>query len=203
MQSPFVLLALTLAGLYCAKLWRDDLRAARAGSTVRGGFPGAVPAPPRAVGLAITGALALLALETAGEFALGIAAEQTRMTLAFAAYSALAAPIIEEIIFRGWLVLDRHRPAMRWAGILAASVLFALLHPFLWVWDDAGFRLTLTLKGGFSTTLLFLSSLWFYTARFTPWNPQRSLLPCFAAHAAKNVGVVVIKAVSGHLVVTG
>ncbi|MBM3842785.1 MAG: CPBP family intramembrane metalloprotease [Verrucomicrobia bacterium] len=161
MPSPLVLLALTLAGLYCAKLWRDDLRAAQAGRTVRGGFPGAVPAPPRAVGLAIAGALVLLALETVGELTLGIAAEQTRMNLAFAAYSVLAAPIIEEVIFRGWLVLDRHGPAVRWAGIVAASVLFALLHPFLWAWDDAGFRLTLTLKGWFSTTVLFLSSLWF------------------------------------------
>ncbi|MEY3608203.1 MAG: hypothetical protein RLZZ447_991 [Verrucomicrobiota bacterium] len=202
MQSPLVLLVLTLAGLFCAKLWRDDLRAAQAGRSVRGGFPGAVSAPPRAVGLAITGALALLALETAGELTLGIAGEQTRMNLAFAAYSVLAAPVIEEVIFRGWLVLDRHGNAVRWAGIVAASGLFALLHPFLWAWDDAGFRLTLTLKGSFSTALLFLCSLWFYTVRFAPWNPGHSLLPCFAAHAAKNLGVVAIKAASGHLTLT-
>jgi len=30
-------------------------------------------------------------------------------------------------------------------------------------------------------------------------NPTRSLLPCIAAHAAKNAGVFVIKAAQGHV----
>jgi hypothetical protein len=33
--------------------------------------------------------------------------------------------------------------------------------------------------------------------RFFGLNPQRSLLPCFVAHAAKNLGVLAIKYVQG------
>jgi hypothetical protein len=36
--------------------------------------------------------------------------------------------------------------------------------------------------------------------RFYRWNPAHSLLPCIAAHAAKNLGVIGIKAAQGFLV---
>lgn len=91
--------------------------------------------------------MVLLALESVGGLKLGIALEQTRMNLAFVASSILAAPIIEEIIFGSWLALDRSGNAAHWTRIVGASVLFALLHPFLKAGDDASFRLTLTLKG--------------------------------------------------------
>ena len=45
--------------------------------------------------------------------------------------------------------------------------------------------------------MIFAASLWFYTVRFFGLNPQRSLLPCVAAHAAKNLGVFTIKYVQG------
>jgi len=47
---------------------------------------------------------------------------------------------------------------------------------------------------------VFAGSLWFYAVRFASWNPQRSLLPCFAAHAAKNLGVIAVKAAQGFVV---
>ena len=208
MNHPLLLVLMTAAGLYFGKLWRDDLREARkpgGGAAPPPGFPGATDAPRRAVVIAVVGALALLALETYLENALGLAAQQSRMTWLFALYSIAAAPIIEELIFRGWLVIDgstslaagsRGR-AVTWAAAVAASAGFAALHPFLWRWDDAGFALTLTAKGWFSTTAIFAGSVWFYVARLAVWNPQRSLLPCFAAHAAKNLGVVAIKATTG------
>ena len=121
------------------------------------------------------------------------------MTWLFALYSIAGAPVIEEIIFRGWLVVQHRGRTTMWAAAVVASLAFAALHPFLWLWDDAGFRLTLTSKGAFSTAMLFLGSLWFYAARLGPWNPARSLLPCFAAHAAKNAGVVVAKAAGGFM----
>jgi hypothetical protein len=46
---------------------------------------------------------------------------------------------------------------------------------------------------------LFATSLWLYVARFASWNPTRSLLPCFVGHAAKNAGVVAIKAMAGYM----
>lgn len=198
-HNPVLLLVLLAAGIYVATLWREDLRAAEAGQPVRGALPGATPAPRHAIVAAVAGAFVLLALETAGEFALGLAEQQSRMTWLFAAYSIVSAPVIEELIFRGWIVVENRGRGAVWSGAVAASVVFALLHPFLWEWDEEGFRLTLNAKGVFSTAMLFAGSVWFYAARLAPWNPSRSLLPCFAAHAAKNAGVVAIKAACGYM----
>lgn len=199
MNHPLLLALLTAAGLYVAKLWRDDARAASAGHPNARALPGAALAPPRAVIIAIIGALVLVAAETAGEHALGIAAQQSTMTWLFAVYSIAAAPVIEELIFRGWLVIENRGRSALWAGAVGASVLFAALHPFLWRWDDAGFAFTFGAKSWFSAAMVFATSLWFYAVRFAPWNPSRSLLPCFAGHAAKNIAVVVVKAALGFM----
>ncbi|MBC7367823.1 MAG: CPBP family intramembrane metalloprotease [Undibacterium sp.] len=196
MNHPLLLILMTGVGLYCARLWRGDMRA-RPGKP--GAMPGAEPATPRAIGIAVTGALVILGLETWGETVLGLAAEQSRMTALFAVYSVVAAPVIEEIIFRGFFVVESRRRALVWAGAAGASVLFAALHPFLWRWDEAGFAWTPNAKGAFSTGVVFATSLWLYAARLGRWNPRGSLLPCFAAHAAKNLGVVAIKAWLGFL----
>jgi membrane protease YdiL (CAAX protease family) len=197
-QPPLLLLLMTAGSLALGWLWWTDLRSARAGQPNPRAFPGAVPARPAAVVIAVAGAIALLGLETWGEAALGLSGEQSRMTWLFGVYS-LTAAIIEEVIFRGYLVVERRGPAALWAGAIAASVLFAALHPFLWKWDDAGFALTLGAKGAFSTAIVFATSLWLYAARFGKWNPTRSLLPCIAGHAAKNAGVIAIKAAQGFL----
>ncbi len=204
MNHPILLVLLIIAGLYVGWLWRGDLQAAHAGKPHPNAFPGARPANRQATVIAIIGALLLVALETVGEYQLGIAGEQTRMTWLFAAYSVLAAPIIEELVFRGWLVVDvdrRHRnaPWPTWAAAVGFSLLFAALHPFLWRWDEHGFALHLTVKGGFSTMMAIATSLWLYASRLAAWNPSHSLLPCFAAHAARNLAVVAIKAATGFI----
>jgi uncharacterized protein len=199
MNNPLLLALLTVAGLYVAKLWFDDVRATQEGKATPHVLPGATTAPRRAITIAVIGALVLLGAETVGEIALGIADEQSQMTWLFALYSVAAAPWIEEIIFRGWLVIEYHGRATLWFGAVGASVLFAMLHPFLWRWDHAGFVLTPGTKGWFSTVVVFTTSLWFYVARLAPWNPQHSLLPSFAGHAAKNAGVVAIKAATGFI----
>lgn len=194
MDNPLVILVMLGAGAYLGKLWSDDLHAQRPG-----GLPGAARTYSRAVFIAIAGALLLLALETGGEKWLGVADQQSKMTWLFAAYSILAAPILEELVFRGYLVVAGKGRRALWTSILAFSVGFALLHPFLWRWDDAGFALTLTTKGFFSVAVVFAMSLWLYVARFASWNPSHSLFPCVAAHAAKNAGVVLVKAASGYM----
>ncbi len=196
-QNPFLSLLLAAAGLYLGKLWLDDLRAAGRGRPNPRAFPGATPARRTAILVAVLGALALLALETWGETALGLSSQQSHLTWLFAGYS-LTAAIIEEIVFRGYLVIEGRGPAALWGGIVAASVLFAAAHPFLWKWD-AGLVLTLNAKGAFSTAVVFAMSLWMYACRFAPWNPSRSLLPCIAGHAAKNAGVIAIKAAQGFM----
>ncbi len=206
MNHPLLLILMTGVGIFCAWIWRQDLRsnlqrrqAAEPKPANGGGLPGAEPSSARAVIIAVVGALVILALETWGESVLGLTAEQSKMTAVFALYSVVGAPIIEELIFRGFLVVEHKRSTVVWAGALGASVLFAALHPFLWRWEDAGFEWTLTAKGWFSTVIVFATSLWLYAARLAFWNPTKSLLPCFAAHAAKNIGVVAIKGATGFL----
>lgn len=200
MNHPVLLILLTGAALYLAKLWVQDLRANTAGMPPPLPLPGSRPATLAATLLAISGTLVLLGIETLGELILGYTTEQSRMSLLMVLYSVSAAPVIEEIIFRGWLVIENRGRFALWAGAIGASILFAGLHPFLWRLDSSGLNFTPTPKAWFSSCILFATSMWLYAARFGPWNPTRSLLPCFVGHAAKNIGVVLIKGTQGYLV---
>lgn len=197
-DNPLLLVVMIATAGYLGKLWWSDLRQARTNSPHPHALPGATPAPRRALFIAIVGSLILLGGETLGEYALGIAGEQSTSTALFALYT-LGAAVIEELIFRGYLVLDKRGQSLRWLGIVGASAVFALLHPFLWS-TTGGFHLILTIKGAFSTCAAFIFSLWFYHARFASWNPRQSLLPCIVGHAAKNLGVIAIKAAQGFLI---
>lgn len=198
-DNPFALVMMIALGGYFAWLWWSDLRAVREGRLATAqALPGAAPSSVRACVIAAAGALVILGAETWGEIALGLSEEQSKMTYLFAAYTLIAA-VVEEIIFRGYVVVpDRGRP-MLIGAVLGASLLFAAIHPFLWTWDDEGFAFTFTPKGWFSFSAVFAASLWFYACRFASWNPERSLLPCFAAHLVKNAGVIAIKAAQGFL----
>jgi membrane protease YdiL (CAAX protease family) len=201
MNDPlFLLIGLGVSG-YFAWLWRADLLAHRAGPGATSSLlPGAVPASSRAVVIGMLGAILLVAVETWGELRLGVADEQTEITWLFALYSVFAAAIIEEMVFRGYLVIEGKGPrALVW-GAVGASVAFALAHPHLWKWEDGVLSWHFDLKAWFSTGCLFIGSLWFYACRFGPWNKSRSLLPCFAAHAAKNLSVVAVKAAQGFVI---
>ena len=94
------------------------------------------------------------------------------------------------------MVANRGR-AWLWASVSLFSILFAVFHPFLWEWHGDSSVLQLGLKGYCSTLLVFVGSLWFYAARFSGLNPNRSLLPSISAHLAKNLGVFLIKIFQG------
>jgi uncharacterized protein len=178
-------------------MWLGDLRRARQGAPHPRAFPGAQPAAGRAVWLGFAAGLALVAAETMGESVLGLSHQQSTMTLLFGLYTLFAA-FGEELVFRGYLVVEGRGRGWLWGSVAVCSVLFAVLHPFLWRWDD-GLKFTFDAKGWFSTIVVFVSSSVFYALRFQPWNPRRSLLPCIAAHGAKNVGVIVVKAAQGFI----
>ncbi|MFI5336243.1 MAG: CPBP family intramembrane glutamic endopeptidase [Opitutales bacterium] len=197
-ESPLLILPLLAAAATVAMWWLDDWQRARSGTPVARPLPGATSATALAVALAATGALLLLAMETLGEYRLGLVAQQSRMTLLFGVYT-LAAALVEELIFRGYLVVDNRGPAALWAGVLGASVLFALLHPFFWEWRDGGLHLHQDAKAWYSTGAILAGSVWFYTVRFWPLNPSRSLWPCIAAHVVKNLGVFAIKYAQGYV----
>ena len=138
----------------------------------------------------------MLGAETAGEYQLGLVEQQSHTTALFGLYT-LTAAFVEELIFRGFVVVDNRGRSALWLSITAASVIFALLHPFLWEWRTGALHLKLNSKTWFTTGSIFAGSLWFYAVRFWPLNPGRSLLPCIAAHAAKNLGVFAIKYAQG------
>ena len=195
-NNPWLLAGLIIMVGIMARWWRDDYRAARRGNPNPRAFPGTTPANRAALLVAVAGALVLLAGETAGEYALGLSGEQTRISVLFGLYT-LAAAFGEELIFRGYLVVENRGRTFLVASIGGASVLFALLHPFLWEWREGSLHFHSDPKAWFSTAAILAGSLWFYAVRFMPLNPTRSLLPCFAAHAAKNLGVLAVKYAQG------
>lgn len=211
MQSDPLMIFITFAiAAYLFHLWLQDYRASRAGKPSPSAFPGATAASTKAVGIAIVGALVLLAAETGGELALGISGEQSTMTVLML-LSITAAAFFEELIFRGYLVISNKGRALLIGSIFGFSVLFAIAHPFLWdittpegipgwqIWNaDWRFHFDST-KGWFSTLFVLVNSLWFYAVRFAPFNPGRSLIPCIAAHLAMNWGVFLIKLGQGHV----
>lgn len=195
-----VVLYLGVAG-YVASMYYSDWKAAKAGQVLSSAMPGAFSARPMAFIIGLLGALGILALETGGEIALGVVSEQSEMVWFFV-FASLAAGIVEEVIFRGYLIDLMAQQKGRFILIgscLVLSLAFALLHPHLWSMED-GFELTLTSKGFFSTGILFLNSLWFYAVRFGPWNPSGSIFPCMLAHAGSNLGVFFVKLAQGYVV---
>jgi membrane protease YdiL (CAAX protease family) len=172
-------------------------------------LPGAMPVGLPAVAIAVVGALAILGLEVVGEYQLDIVGEQTEMAVLFGIYT-LSAAFIEELIFRGFLYYDR---GGRWGliiSIILVSLLFALLHPYIWQFEPRDeipwsefyrcWSLDLSVKAVFSTAIVFVNSLWFYFVRFFALNRYRSLIPCFAGHFSSNLGVFVIKLMQGKVV---
>lgn len=195
-DHPLLLLVLTGLAGFLARAWWRDLRAERAGRPNPHAFPGARPAGRAVLILAAAGTLALVAAETAGEIALGLTARQSEMTALFALYT-LAAAFLEELVFRGYLVITHRGRAALLAGIVLASALFAVLHPYLWRWTGAGLVFTPDAKAWYTTAALFVGSLWFYALRFLPANPGHSLLPCIVAHLTKNLAVFAVKYAQG------
>ncbi|HEU5078194.1 MAG TPA: CPBP family intramembrane glutamic endopeptidase [Opitutaceae bacterium] len=198
-NNPLAILVMIGVSAYVIRLWFADRKSAGSGTPNRKALPGITSAPLLAHVIGAVGALLIVLAETKGEIWLGVSGEQSTMTWLFAAYTLLAA-FVEEIIFRGFLVVTRRGAAVRWASAVLASILFAALHPFLWDWKEDTLVWHFDTKGWFSFGAVFVTSLWFYVVRFARFNPAWSLAPCFTAHVTKNAAVVAIKLLQGHLV---
>lgn len=198
-ENPIMIFMYLVIAGYVGQIYWSDTKTQIAEGTREGAMPGAFPASGSTVVIGVIGALLLLGVETGGEIALGIASEQSEM-LWYALFPLVAAGLVEEVIFRGFLVVDKKGWTALMGSCVGFSLIFALIHPHLWSLDD-GFELTLTTKGFFTTGLLFLNSLWFYACRFGPWNPSRSIFPAMIAHAASNLGVYLVKLGQGYVVV--
>lgn len=202
-DSPLIILILFAGAVYLFKLWRDDFLAWKKGEPNEKGLPGATSAPPIALWIGAIGALVLVGIETAGELALGVSAEQTDITVIFL-LAMIGAGVLEEVLFRGYLVVQNKGRNILILSVVGFSLLFALAHyqyyteiPEEGSWRDLSF--VIDPKSLWSLLLLFLNSLWFYWMRFSKWNPHHSLLPCFVAHIASNLGVFAVKLIQGHV----
>ncbi|MBR4596808.1 MAG: CPBP family intramembrane metalloprotease [Opitutales bacterium] len=196
-DNPIYAVLVFLAGAYFFKIWLEDARAGKTGSRA---LPGASFAGFGASALAVAGALAVLAAETFLEGRLGFREDQSSVKF-WAVFVWIGAAVTEEIIFRGYIVITKKGRGVLWASAFFASALFAILHPFLWDFSaSGGFSFNFTSAAAFSTAFIFLNSMWLYFARFNPLNKSASLLPCFLAHFAYNVGVFAVKAHQGFAV---
>lgn len=196
-ENPIMILLYVGVAAYVLHTYLGDYKAEKAGEPKSGAMPGATPFGMMAVLIGVVGTLVILAAEVGGEIALGIADEQSDVVW-YLLVTWLCAGIVEEIIFRGFLVVDNKGRAALIGSCVGFSLLFALIHPHLWSMED-GFELTLTQKGFFTTGLLLANSLWWYAVRFGPWNPSRSIFPCMIAHAASNLGVFLVKLSQGYV----
>lgn len=202
-DSPLIVLLLAAGAGYIFKLWWEDATAARKGKPNPRALPGAAFTNSGAILIAAIGALVLVGVETGGELALGVSAEQSTIVSYFL-LAMIAAGILEELVFRGYLVITQKGTAVLIASAVGFSLLFSLAHVQYYTESAEGsawyeFEFLITAKSAWTLLLLFLNSLWFYYVRFMPVNPTRSLLPCFAAHIASNIGVFLVKLVQGHV----
>ena len=199
-ESPFMVLMYVGIAAYVGHMYWGDLQASKSGASDPKAMPGATAASWGLYAIGIIGALVILAAETGGELALGISAEQSEMVWFFV-FASLGAGVVEEVVFRGFLVVEHKGRAALIASCVGFSLLFALIHGHFWS-NEAGqaFEWTLTTKAFFTTGILFANSLWFYALRFAPWNPNRSLFPCMLAHAASNFGVFAVKWAQGFII---
>ena len=201
-EHPLTVVIICGLALYLANIWGGDYRRASKGVSSEKALPGATPVGRSVIILAIIGALVILVVETAGEYALGVSGSQSNITWLFLP-AMIAAGFIEELIFRGYLVVTKRGRRALVASIIGFSLLFALGHVQYWIeWkgpDKGYFEIILSAKSAWTLLILFVNSLWFYTVRFFPLNKKHSLLPCVAAHIASNIGVFAIKLAQGHV----
>lgn len=204
-----ILNLLLLGGaIYVGWEWWKDLQAKQAGRPNPRAFPGTAPAGAGMLALAAAGGVALTGMETAGELALGFSAEQTRITAGMLP-ALIGAAVLEEVIFRGYLLVTNKGRGWLAGTLIGGAVLFALLHGHLFAgvadWmnlgagpeEAGGATEPFSAKGWFSTGFLLLHGLWFGLVRIWPANPEKSLLPCVVAHLATNLAVFAIKAGQG------
>ena len=197
-DAPLIVVIYVVAAVLLVNMYRSDYRAAHAGQSHPKALPGATACGLYGCIIAVVGVLLILALETGGEIALGLVEQQSQLMWYFF-FAMIAAAVLEEVVFRGFLVQENKGRVALIASCVGFSLLFAVIHGHFWSTAE-GWQWTFSIKASFTSGILFLNSLWFYAVRFGPWNPQGSIFPCMLAHAASNLGVYMIKLVQGYIV---
>lgn len=196
-EDPLIILGYCAAALYIANLYRSDIKAFVAGKPNVKSLPGATPTNPLLLFASVLGALVLLGNAVIGEYALDIVDAQSEMVWFFV-FASVSAGVIEEVVFRGYLVVQNRGRNALVLSCLGFSFIFALVHGYLWSMED-GFAWNFSAQGIFNTWILFFNSVCFYALRFGPWNANQSLLPSIVAHMVLNLGVFWVKLAQGYI----
>ena len=123
-ENPIQVLLYGFLAVYVLHLYRTEYRKRTATAESDTNLPGATACAGSVYAYGVIGTLAILSLETGGEMALGIVAEQSQV-YAYSVFAALAAGVIEEVIFRGYLVVDNRGRRLLWAGCCNVTALCA------------------------------------------------------------------------------
>jgi uncharacterized protein len=193
MLNLFLSIAAAAVVLY---LWFSDFRSWKSGQPFVRALPGATSAPWRLIWISAGVSVGIVVVETIGEYLLGVTAVQSTVPYYFL-IPMVCAGIVEELIFRGYLVIEKKGKRVMIGSIVVFSIVFALIHGHLLAKGTGGFQLTLAPGPMWWTFILFVNSIWWYAVRFTSSNKDRSLLPCFAGHIASNLAVFAIKLAQG------
>ena len=197
-DSPFIILLYCAIAIYIGRLYKSDIEAYLRAAPNPKALPGASTCSGFLMLASLMVSIILLGNEVLGEYVLGIVEEQNEMVWFFL-FASISAGIIEELVFRGYLVITDKGKTMLIASCIGFSAIFSLIHGYLFDFTD-GFKLVLSPKALFTSWILFANSLWFYALRFGPWNPSRSILPSMLAHAGLNLGVFGVKFAQGFII---
>ena len=227
-ESPLFVLIYCIIGIYLGSLYYSDICSFKKGLSCPKALPGAKPINLFLIILSALVGLFLLINPVIGEYLLGIVESQKDMVWFFV-FATLSAGIIEELVFRGYLVIENKGTKILLISCIGFSLLFAIIHPHLWEFHGfnhlsneegftyfffeyilsfklftellpSAFSFNLTAESFYNTWILFLNSIIFYSLRFGPWNPGRSILPSMIAHAFLNLGVFVVKFFQGFVI---
>jgi membrane protease YdiL (CAAX protease family) len=198
-DSPIMGFMLLAGAIWLSKLWWQDYQKIKEGEEVPGALPGTSPTSLTVIWIAIIVGCLLVLLETFAEYQTGTHLSQSTIAAWYLA-PMIAAAVIEELIFRGYLSIQNKGRAMLIFSCVLFSMLFALAHPHLWSWEDNQLQLHHDSQKAWVTTVaLFTKSLWLYAVRFGKFNPNASLLPCVVAHLTINLLTFLIKAKQGYV----
>lgn len=196
-EDPLIIAAYCGIALYIGHIYRTDIEAFCKGVPKARALPGAAPIPALLTIASVLAGIVLLGNAVIGEYALGLVEVQSEM-LWFFVFASLSAGVIEELVFRGYLVLENKGRNALFLSCVGFSLLFALIHGHLWS-TESGFTWVFSVQAIYNTWILFFNSLFFYGLRFGPWNPQRSIIPSIIAHMVLNLGVFVVKWMQGYI----
>jgi len=206
-SDPIFALIFFAGACYLFSLFWKDLVAYKKTNTINPkAFEGALPADRPILRIAVIGAIILLVMQVFFEYSTGTVQEQTEIGY-FALLTLTASAFIEELVFRGYFVVKNKGIVALWSFNILFSLIFALMHPYMWDWvpsEGSLFGNTLefsfTIKTIGSTAFMFLNSMFFYLLRFNSLNKNMSILPCILAHFMFNLNVFAVKLFQGFVV---